>query len=349
MKTSRRRRGRGVEGEGPGRRDGSGSGDRAGDARRGRPAPPAKRGVRRRASGNRRILDLIDGFLNDLRARNLSTHTLDAYRRDLVQFERFMRNLTRDEPPSAANLDARSVRRFVSALSASRLARRSIQRKLAAVRAFARFLVREGLLGTDPTLGLTGPRVEKRLPSFLRRKEIDLLFAAPAGATEAELRDRAILELLYGTGIRLSELTGLSKRRLDLSGGLVRVLGKGSKERVVPVGRAATEALRAYLKAGAGTRAGSEGPLFTNARGGRLSGRSVQRIVARRLAQVSEARQLSPHVLRHTFATHMLNAGADLRAVQELLGHASLASTQIYTHVTTERLKEVYRKSHPRA
>jgi integrase/recombinase XerC len=127
------------------------------------------------------------------------------------------------------------------------------------------------------------------------------------------------------------------------------VLGKGSKERVVPVGRAAVEALRAYLGARARPRAGSDGPLFTNARGGRLSGRSVQRIVAKRLGQVSEARQLSPHVLRHTFATHMLNAGADLRAVQELLGHASLTSTQIYTHVTTERLKEVYRRSHPRA
>lgn len=241
------------------------------------------------------------------------------------------------------------MRRLVASLSASRLAKRSIQRKLAAVKSFARFLVADGALTADPTLGLAGPRAEKRLPSFLRKREIDLLFAEPAAPTEVELRDRAILELLYGTGIRLSELTGLKKEHVDLSGGLVRVLGKGNKQRVVPVGRAAAGALRAYLGVRTGGRPGRGEPLFTNARGGVLSGRTVQRIVARRLGQVSEARQLSPHVLRHTFATHMLNAGADLRAVQELLGHASLSSTQIYTHVTTERLKEVYRKSHPRA
>jgi integrase/recombinase XerC len=351
METPRKRRDRttGRPGRGPAGQGGAADGRRRRDARSGRRAPSAQRRPRRRGSANGRILDLIDGFLDDLRARNLSAHTLDAYRRDLVQFERFMRDLARDEPPTAERLDARSVRRFVSALSASRLARRSIQRKLAAVRSFARFLVREGVLEADPTLGLSGPRAERRLPSFLRRKEIDLLFAEPSGPTEAELRDRAILELLYGTGIRLSELTSLTKRHLDLSGGLVRVVGKGSKERVVPVGRAAADALGAYLRVSGGARQGRDEPLFRNARGGRLSGRSVQRIVARRLGQVSEARQLSPHVLRHTFATHMLNAGADLRAVQELLGHASLTSTQIYTHVTTERLKEVYRRSHPRA
>jgi integrase/recombinase XerC len=310
-------------------------------------------GTSRRARGRRRgaagLLELVDRFLDDLRARNLSAHTIDAYRRDLTQFERFLRDLTRDEPPAAGDLDARAIRRFVAALSASRLAKRSIQRKLAAVKSFARFLVADGRLRADPTLGLAGPKAEKRLPSFLRKKEIDLLFAEPAAPAEADLRDRAILELLYGTGIRLSELTGLKKEQVDLAGGLVRVLGKGNKERVVPVGRAAVEALRAYLSARGGSLRERGTPLFTNARGAALSGRTVQRIVTRRLRQVSEARHLSPHVLRHTFATHLLNAGADLRAVQELLGHASLSSTQIYTHVTTERLKEVYRKSHPRA
>jgi integrase/recombinase XerC len=301
---------------------------------------------RRGRAASRKIAGLLDRFLDDLRARNLSVHTLDAYRRDLSQLERFLTDLNRDEPATIGQLGPKSVRRFVAALVASRLARRSVQRKLAAVRAFARFLVAEGILDVDPTLGLVGPKAEKRLPSFLRKKEIELLFARPAEPSEAELRDRAILELLYGTGIRLSELTGLSKESVDLAAGLVRVLGKGNRERVVPLGRAAADAVRAYLRARSD---GRRGPLFANARGGALTGRTVQRIVRRRLAQVSEARQLSPHVLRHTFATHMLNAGADLRAVQELLGHASLSSTQIYTHVTTERLKEVYKKSHPRA
>jgi integrase/recombinase XerC len=294
------------------------------------------------------LLDLIDRFLDDLRARNLSDHTVAAYRRDLAQFERFLRLLKRDEPPNAEDLDARSIRRFVASLSASRFAKRSVQRKLAAVRSFARFLVADGVLAANPTLGLAGPRAERRLPSFLRKKEIDRLFASGSEPTEVELRDRAILELLYGTGIRLSELTGLRKEDVDLSSRLVRVLGKGRKERVVPFGRAAAKAIDAYWKA-RGVRKRRGEALFVNRRGEPLSGRTVQRIVAKRLGQVSEARQLSPHVLRHTFATHMLNAGADLRAVQELLGHASLSSTQIYTHVTTERLKQVYRKSHPRA
>jgi integrase/recombinase XerC len=345
MATARKRRGKASGG----RRGASSPPRPAGAGRRGGTARTAKARARGRRARDAELLDLLDGFLDDLRARNLSTHTIDAYRRDLLQFERFLKDLKRDEPPTARDLEARAVRRFVASLSASRLAKRSIQRKLAAVRSFARFLVADGALEADPTLGLSGPKAEKRLPSFLRKKEIDLLFAEPAAPTEVELRDRAILELLYGTGIRLSELTGLKTEHVDLSGGLVRVLGKGNKERVVPIGRAAAEAVRAYLGARAGGRKGRGGALFTNARGDALAGRTVQRIVARRLGQVSEARHLSPHVLRHTFATHMLNAGADLRAVQELLGHASLSSTQIYTHVTTERLKEVYKKSHPRA
>lgn len=291
----------------------------------------------------------VDDFIEDLRARSFSAHTLAAYRRDLGQFETFLRDLKRDETPLASDVTPRSVRRFVSSLTAARYARRSVQRKLAAVKSFSRHLVSERVLDSNPTVGLSAPRPEKRLPSFLRRKEIDLLFTGDASPTERELRDRAILELFYSTGIRLSELTGLRKESLDLRGGLVRVLGKGNKERVVPVGRAATDALKRYLNSRNDVKGAGGRPLFTNARGGALSARSVQRIVAKRLGQVSEARQLSPHVLRHTFATHMLDAGADLRAVQELLGHASLSSTQIYTHVTTARLKEIYKKSHPRA
>lgn len=346
MATPRKKRAKGA-----GRRRAAerkpGLGASRGGARSGHRTGRERAGSRR--TGGKALLELLDDFLDDLRIRNLSEHTLAAYRRDLVQFERFLRDLARDEVPTAGDLSPRAVRRFVASLSASRFAKRSIQRKLAAVKSFTRFLVSQGAIEVNPTLGITGPKAEKRLPSFLRRKEVDLLFARPAEPSQTELRDRAILELLYGTGIRLSELTGLRKRDTDLPAGLLRVLGKGNRERIVPVGRAAIEALRAYLRARGPVRADRCGPLFVNARGGALSGRSVQRIVAKRLSQVSEARHLSPHVLRHTFATHMLDAGADLRAVQELLGHASLSSTQIYTHVTTERLKEVYRKSHPRA
>ena len=300
-------------------------------------------------SRKRPITGHIEAFIDDLRARNLSPHTMAAYRRDLNQFESFMRDLKRDETPLASDMTPRAVRRFVASLTAAKFARRSVQRKLAAVKSFTRFLVAERVLESNPTSGLSAPRAEKRLPSFLRRKEIDLLFKGKTGATERELRDRAMLELFYSTGMRLSELTGLRRESVDLSNGLVRVLGKGNKERVVPVGRAAADALERYLRTRNDGKARRGRPLFTNARGSAITARSVQRIVARRLGQVSEARQLSPHVLRHTFATHMLDAGADLRAVQELLGHASLSSTQIYTHVTTARLKEIYKKSHPRA
>lgn len=311
--------------------------------------PPAERPRTMTRSRSRSIERLIDDFIDEMRSRNLSVHTTAAYRRDLAQFERFLRDLARDETPSLDHFTPRAVRRFVSSLSEARYARRSVQRKLAAVKSFARHLVAERMLKTNPTAGLSAPRAEKRLPSFLRQKEVELLFRDPAGRGELEQRDRAILELLYGTGIRLSELTGLRLESVDLRGGVVRVLGKGDRERIVPIGRAAAKALRAYVRA-RGEAAGGRGrPLFTNARGGALTARSIQRLVAKRLGQVSESRQLSPHVLRHTFATHMLNAGADLRAVQELLGHASLSSTQIYTHVTTDRLKEIYKKTHPRA
>jgi integrase/recombinase XerC len=301
-------------------------------------------------SARRPLATHIAAFIEELRVRNLSEHTMAAYRRDLLQFETFMREvIKRDETPLGSDLEPKAIRRYVAWLTATKYARRSVQRKLAAVKSFARYLVAERVLPSNPAAGLSAPKPEKRLPSFLRRKEIDLLFKGAVEPTERELRDRAILELFYSTGMRLSELTGLRRESLDLSNCLVRVLGKGNKERVVPVGRAAVDAIKRYLTTRGKGEKGRGRPLFANARGDAISARSVQRIVARRLGQVSEARQLSPHVLRHTFATHMLDAGADLRAVQELLGHTSLSSTQIYTHVTTARLKEIYKKSHPRA
>jgi integrase/recombinase XerC len=297
--------------------------------------------------GGRLLRRAVEAFLSDLERRNFSPHTVAAYRRDLERFARFLSELVHDDEPRLSDFTAARVRRYVAWMVSTRYARRTVQRGLAAIRSFATFLVKKKSLSANPALGLTAPRPEKRLPSFLTRKEADLLFERPADPTPTELRDRAILEILYGTGIRLSELTGLVVRDVDTAGGLVRVTGKGSKQRIVPLGRQAREALDSYLSARGG--AASDEPIFVNTRGGGLSGRSVQRIVSRRLGQVSEARSLSPHVLRHTFATHMLNAGADLRAVQELLGHASLSSTQIYTHVTTERLKDAYEKAHPRA
>lgn len=297
--------------------------------------------------GGRLFRRAVEGFLADLERRSFSPHTVAAYRRDLERYARYLTELTHEEEPRLSGFTAASVRRYVAWMVSTRYARRTVQRGLAAIRSLAKFLVQKKIISANPALGLTAPRPEKRLPSFLTRKEVDLLFACPADPKPSELRDRAVLELFYGTGIRLTELTQLTMRDIDASGGLVRVTGKGSKQRVVPLGRSAEKAIERYVSARGG--AAPDEPLFLNSRGDRLSGRSVQRLVAKRLAQVSEARSLSPHVLRHTFATHMLNAGADLRAVQELLGHASLSSTQIYTHVTTERLKDVYKKAHPRA
>jgi len=301
----------------------------------------------RKKRGGRLFRRAVEGFLTDLERRNFSPHTVVAYKRDLARFADFLSEVTHDEEPRLASFESAAVRRFVAWMVSSRYARRSVQRNLAALRSLASYLIKRKSMRGNPTLGLTAPKPARRLPSFLTRRETDLLFSRAAEPTPAELRDRAILELLYGTGIRLSELVSLSLRDVDAAGGLVRVTGKGRKQRVVPLGRSAEESITRYREAlGEGAPAD---PLFLNMQGRRLSGRSVQRIVSKRLAQVSEARSLSPHVLRHTFATHLLNAGADLRAVQELLGHASLSSTQIYTHVTTERLKDAYKKAHPRA
>jgi integrase/recombinase XerC len=307
----------------------------------------AKKTAGTRRKGGRLFESAVTEFLDELERRNFSPHTIDAYRRDLKRFADHLSQTTHEERPRLGDFTPRSARRYIAWMVSTRYARRSVQRALASLRSFAKFQTKRKALKSDPTIGLSAPRPEKRLPSFLTRRETDLLFECPAEPTVAELRDRAILELFYGTGIRLSELTNIVVRDVDTAGGLVRVTGKGDKQRVVPLGGSALDAITSYLSARGG--ATPTEALFLNARGGAISGRSVQRIVSKRLRQVSESRQLSPHVLRHTFATHMLNAGADLRAVQELLGHASLSSTQIYTHVTTERLKDAYKKAHPRA
>jgi len=277
--------------------------------------------------------------------RNVSPHTIAAYRRDLEQLTAFV---ARETGGSAGVGDVHHLllRRYL-ALLGKRAKKSSVGRKLAAIRSFFRFLVRQGVVAKNPAELIATPKKENRLPFHLDIDQVTTLVEAPQEEDKHVLRDRAILELLYSCGLRVSELTGLAIGDLDLSGGMVRVLGKGGKERIVPVGRRAIEAIRGYLQ-GRGELGGS-GPLFLNTRGQRINRRSVARIVDLHVLRIAAFKRISPHILRHTFATHMLEGGADLRAIQELLGHASLSTTQKYTHVGIDRLMEVYDKAHPKA
>lgn len=277
--------------------------------------------------------------------RNVSPHTLAAYKRDLEQMAAFVM-LEKDESVTVADVDHLLLRRYL-ALLGKNTKKSSIGRKLAAIRSFFRYLVRNGIVVKNPAELISTPKKENRLPFHLDIDQVTALVEAPAEDQKYVLRDRAILEMLYSCGLRVSELTGLNVGELDLSGGMVRVMGKGGKERIVPVGSRAVTAVQDYL-AGRGELAGS-GPLFLNTRGQRINRRSVARIVDSHVLQIAAFKRISPHVLRHTFATHMLEGGADLRAIQELLGHASLSTTQKYTHVGIDRLMEVYDKAHPKA
>lgn len=288
----------------------------------------------------------IDRFCQYLTVeRNASPHTVEAYCRDLEQFAAFVRN----EPGDAVAVDAVGhllIRRYLALLHKEQK-KSSIGRKLAAIRSFFRYLLRQGVVTTNPAELVSSPKREKRLPYHLNIDEVTTLVEAPAGSNLLPARDRAILETLYSCGIRVSELTGLNVGGVDLDGKTVRVLGKGGKERIVPLGSQAAQALEAYLSAR--NDPSPETPLFLNARGGRLTRRSVARIIDRYILHLATMKKVSPHTLRHTFATHLLEGGADLRAIQELLGHASLSTTQKYTHVTIDRLLEVYDKTHPKA
>jgi site-specific recombinase XerD len=242
------------------------------------------------------------------------------------------------------------VRGFLSGMLRHGIQKSSISRKLASLRAFFGYLEKQGLIRNNPTASVTGPKLEKRLPKYLHEDEIDRSIRMIDSGSDPGMRDRAILELFYGTGMRLSELVGLDIHDADLSGGTVRVLGKGGKQRIMPLGRTAAGALRRYL--GIRNRfspAPRNKALFLNARGERISNRGVQYLVRKTLGKGSEKRQLSPHMLRHSFATHLLDHGADLQAVKELLGHASLSTTQTYTHLTREGLQKIYRQAHPRS
>ena len=296
----------------------------------------------------------LQPFLDYLRLnRNLSHHTVRAYESDLAQFLAFAAGRLGREP-LVDDFDHRLLRGFLASLYERRQASSSSARKLAAVRTFARYLCREDLLEGNPGALVSVPKVERRMPAHLAVDEVGALLAAPDAATPLGLRDRAILELFYASGLRLGELVGLDLEDLNLSGRMVRVLGKGGKERIVPFNQAAADAVRAYLPARRELRSrdragGAAEPLFVNYRGGRLSSRSVARMVQRRVNQAGAQRGISPHALRHSFATHLLERGADLRAIQELLGHARITTTQRYTHVSAAQITELYRRTHPRA
>jgi len=289
----------------------------------------------------------IERFLVHLaRERNASAHTVRAYGDDVAQFADHLRGQL-GRAPRPEDADHLAIRGFLAALHAGGLRRASAARKLASLRTFFRYLCREGVLERNPAAAILSPRLERRIPGHLDEGEAAVLLDVP-GADDASLRARALLELLYATGIRCAELTGLDVPEVDLEARMVRVLGKGRKERVVPFGTRARDALRAYLPARARTLPRSEA-LFVNRRGGRLSDRSVRTILAGRVRQVALAKRISPHSLRHSFATHLLARGADLRTIQELLGHASLSTTQRYTHVDLRRILAIYSNAHPRA
>jgi integrase/recombinase XerC len=294
--------------------------------------------------------------------RNASAHTVRAYDSDLSQL---VAHVARDRgikraDVTPAHLDRDAIRSFLAALYKSGHTRASAARKLAAIRTFLKYLRREELIDDDPGALVATPKREVRMPAHLSEKEMDTLLTAPDAGSPLGRRDRAILELFYASGLRLSELVGIDADDVDLASRRVRVLGKGGKERIVPFNQSTARAVREYLKdrhdlmnAAAGDRRRARSrrgdPLFVNYRGGRLTVRSVDRLVRRYVAATSARTGISPHALRHSFATHLLQRGADLRAIQELLGHARLSTTQRYTHVNAAQLLASYMKSHPRA
>jgi integrase/recombinase XerC len=316
------------------------------------------------------VKEQLESFLEHLRLNeNASANTVRAYESDLAQFVSFLAaHLGRRRAElSASDFDHLHIRAFLGDLHKRGNSRSSAARKLAAIRTFGRYLRREGEIEGDPAALVGTPKREQRLPAHLGETEMSTLLDTPDTSTPLGRRDKAILELFYASGLRLSELVGLGLEDVNLSSRVVRVLGKGRKERIVPFNRSTESAVRAWLKdreeiaagirdPGSGIRSGSvtrkqrrADPLFLNYQGGRLSTRSVDRLVRKYVAACSTRFGISPHALRHSFATHLLEHGADLRSIQELLGHARLSTTQRYTHVNSVQLLEAYRKAHPKA
>ncbi len=296
--------------------------------------------------------DAVKRFASYLEGeKNSSGETVRNYLSDLKQFSVFA-----GPGKKPAEVSRQDIRRFIAHLRQKKNSPASIARKLSSLRSFFSFLTEEGIVPSSPAQGIAAPRQKKKLPRFLQVKEAAMLVEAPDTSGVTGLRDRAILELLYSTGMRVRELTQLRVESVDLIAGLVKVLGKGKKQRILPVGEKALEALALYIARRSELSRKDKncpGPdstaLFLNCRGGRLTPRSICRIMDKYITAACRKEGVSPHTLRHSFATHLLEAGADLRSIQELLGHSSLATTQIYTHTTTGRLKSVYDKAHPRA
>ena len=302
---------------------------------------------------------LVEQFLEHLRyERNVSAHTLRNYRIDLEQFLAHLAGPESNKKratPSVEEIDHLTIREWLASLHSAQKSKSSVARKLAALRTFFQFLVREGLLELNPAKLVSTPRQEKKLPNHLSVEEAVRFIESPDTQTDLGKRDRAMLELMYATGVRVAELTTMNLGDIDFRGQLIRVTGKRRKQRVVPFGDPAGEALRSYLKirekflfnAPVSTR--DEEALFLNYQGTRITTRSVGRMVDKYIRLCAGMHNISPHALRHSFATHLLDSGADLRDIQELLGHARLSTTQVYTHVSMEKLIEVYDKAHPKA
>jgi integrase/recombinase XerD len=291
---------------------------------------------------------LIRDFLHHLTVeRGLAKNSVLAYGRDLAKFGRFLNGKGR----GPRQVRQGEIDEFARRLGRDGLSAKSIARALNAVRMFYRFLVVEKIVSEDPTTAVRAPRTWKTLPRFLTLEEVDHLLETPDTSSALGLRDAAMLELLYATGLRVSELVSLRARDLNLEAGYLRCLGKGSKERLVPLGRKAAQKLKAYLESGRpGLLGGSGQPaLFLNSRGGRMSRQGFWKLLKKYGRAVGLRGRLSPHVLRHSFATHLLERGADLRSVQMMLGHADISTTQIYTHINRERLRKIYKEFHPRA
>ena len=288
----------------------------------------------------------IDKFINYLEVeKNASRHTILNYRIDLKAFEAFLG----DKDINA--IDHLLLRKFLAEMRAKNYSKRTVARKLASLRSFFRFMYREGHIKINPITAIATPKLDKKLPVVLDEGRVAKLLQCPQGDDVFVLRDKALLETIYSAGIRVSELVGLNINNVDLIGEVIKVFGKGSKERMVPIGRPAATALKKYLdkRSEMHVKDKDRNAVFLGKNGTRLWDRSVRRMLDKYITLSAVAEHISPHSLRHSFATHMLDRGADLRSVQELLGHANLSTTQIYTHVTMDRLKSVYDKAHPRA
>ncbi|MCF7887029.1 MAG: tyrosine recombinase XerC [Candidatus Omnitrophica bacterium] len=285
----------------------------------------------------------IDKFLNYIEMeKNYSAHTCKNYRQDLKEFKKFIKS---NEEIDIKEIDYFILRKFLSLLNKKKLNKRTISRKISTLKSFFKFLLRERILKNNPAASLIYPRLDKPLPKFLTEDQVEKILKLPNTNKLLGLRDKAILEFLYSTGARVSEMVSVKLDNLDLIGGVVKVTGKGRKERLLPLGEPAIESIREYLS----SRSDSQRALFLNKNNKPLGDRGVRSIISKYIKNAALSLDVSPHVFRHSFATHLLNHGADLRSVQELLGHSSISTTQIYTHVSLDSLKKMYRKAHPRA